>query len=110
MIKLYWFNLLLVAIIGILCVSLFNTSTHLDTHDKTIERLDSAEKKLTDLLWRARLERDSLTGVIDSVALSRKVIIEKIKAIPVIVPTNYDGLSNKQLEKEMIETYKRSKK
>lgn len=107
-IKIYWL-LLLVAVIGIVCVYCIDINEELKENEKTEQRLDSAKKAIDDFLWRSRLERDSLNCVIDSIARSRKVVIEKIKAIPVIIPNNYDGLTNKQLEKEMLDVYIRSK-
>lgn len=108
-VKIQWIALLLVAFIGIICVYFIDVNNQIDDSQRTIEKLDSAKQKLDSLLWRAGLERDSLNCVIDSIALSRKVVIEKIKAIPVIIPNTYDGLSNKQLEKEMIKEYMKSK-
>lgn len=86
------------------CVSL----SKIDDYSDKIQRLDSIQVSLERILIESKRERDSLIRATDSISGARRVIIEKIK--PVVVPVVYDGLSNKQLEHEMVKAFIERKK
>lgn len=99
--------LILIVLIVILVENMYHSRQLVKEHDNKIQKIDSIKASLERILLLSEQERDSLNNSIDSISKTKKVIIEKIK--PIIVPIKYDGLSNKQLELEMIKAYNKRK-
>jgi hypothetical protein len=100
--------IILTIVLAILLHSLYISHVESVEYDKKIQKIDSIKTSLERILLLSEQKRDSLNERIDSIAKTKRIIIEKIK--PVIVPVKYDGLSNKQLEREMIKAYHERKK